>query len=68
MRAASIGEPPEVPTEVLKWSSPVWNSGVVPGEAGQSGTVEKSQEEHTVQQQESQVRYMRNIHIKKCTG
>ena len=64
MEAASIGEPPEVPTEILKWSRPVWNSGGVPGtEAGQSGTVEESQKQHTVQQQQSQVRYMRNIYI-----
>ena len=27
MRAASIGEPPEVPSETLEWSRPVWNSG-----------------------------------------
>ena len=48
MRAASIGTPPEVPTEVLKWSRPVWNSGGVPGtEADQSGAVEESQRQHS---------------------
>ena len=53
MKAASIGTPPEVPTEHPGMGRPVWNSGGVPGT-------------EAVQQKQLQVRYMRKINTYRC--